>query len=149
VTKLSAALLLIVGAAIGVGGARFFDSEGSTKQCENRTVRIAGRCASLRPGKPVDPLRKTRTVARQVIDADPGPGQFRDVNCTLEGVALDDYDVYRCRLEYWANGHATVALRLTHDRRISAYRFEILSSSNRDIVPRRQGLCDPSVARYC
>jgi hypothetical protein len=141
--------LLALGAGVGIGLLIDDDSarQGSTPpSCAEGELLIAKRCARLLPGKPYEPLAVTRAVARKAIDADPGRGQFRIVECTLEGVALREYEVFRCHVEY---RHVRVDMRLVHDRRISAYRYEIVSTSDATIVPRGRGLCDLDVPRSC
>jgi hypothetical protein len=139
-------LLLVLGLAAGLAIGLLLGGGDSRESCTQDEVRIGDRCARPSAGKPVDTPMQTKRVAEQAIDADPGPGQFRTTDCAFEGVASHGYDVYRCRIEYW---HTQVTMRLVHDRRIAAYRYEILSSSNPRIVPRGHGLCDWYVARYC
>jgi len=146
VSRLRGVLLLIVGIAIGLVTGLVVAGGESRGSCARAEVRVDDHCARPRAGKPIDRPYQTKRVAEQAIDADPGPGQFRSTDCAFRGVAAREYDVYRCRIEYW---DTKVVMRLVHDRRIAAYRYEIVRTTNPRIVPLTHGVCDWYVARYC
>ncbi|MFL5781297.1 MAG: hypothetical protein ACJ760_08290 [Thermoleophilaceae bacterium] len=87
----------------------------------------------------------TLLAVQEIIDADPGPGQLV-THCGFQGVAGNRYDVYRCSSVY---SHRRIVLRLIHDRRRQAYRYELLSRPIPGIFTSRRGACNPHIARYC
>ena len=113
--------------------------------CGARTVRVGDRCLALEQGRPKDPKETTVLTVQQIIDADPGPGQL-STQCAFKGVAVRRYDVYRCSSVYSGR---RIVLRLIHDRRRPAYKYELLSRPIPGIFTSRRGVCDPHVAQYC
>jgi hypothetical protein len=130
----------VVGAVLVATGC---NDEGTT--CGDRTVRVGDRCLALKQGRPKDSKETTLIAVQQIIDADPGPGQL-STQCAFKGVAARRYDVYRCDSVY---SHRRIVLRLIHDRRRPAYRYELLSRPIPGIFTSKRGVCNPHIAQYC
>jgi hypothetical protein len=137
----------IAPSAVGVLGAVLFatgcNDEGMS--CGDRTVRVGDRCLALKQGRPKDSKVTTLLAVQEIIDADPGPSQLT-TECVFKGVASHRYDVYRCNSVYSGR---RIVLRLIHDRRRQAYRYELLSRPIPGIFTSKRGVCNPHIAHYC
>jgi hypothetical protein len=108
--------------AIAVGG-YLVGIRSSNDTCRDGEVRVDGDCASIRPGKPVDPdTGPVEHISSVLIDEDPAAGSLGG-RCGFQGVAGGRADVYICLMIY---NKAPITFRLVHDRDGRVYRWTLL-----------------------
>jgi hypothetical protein len=112
-------------------------------------VRISGRCAALKQGRPADSPPYPSRAAEMAIDMDP-PAQTLSARCRFRGIALGRYDYYRCRVRYFGG---RLEMALVHDRRtrrLPMYEFRVLRRTGGGPgLHSLHGRCTPRIARAC